>query len=146
MNKKIFIACDHAGFELKKRIISKFQKKLNFIDLGTKSSDSVDYPDYAHLLCQKIRQDNSKFGILICGSGVGMSIVANRYLSVRAALCFDHKMALLAREHNDANVLVLGSRLISFEEAIKSIDIFFSTNFEGGRHQGRLDKFYDVKQ
>ncbi len=144
MIEKIYIASDHAGFELKEKIILNF-KDLNFDNLGTNSSDSVDYPDFAHKLSKKIIDDNSCFGVLICGSGIGMSMVANRYEGVRAGLCLNPEMAMLARKHNNANVLVLGSRLISFEEATKSIEVFLSTNFEGGRHQGRLDKFYNVK-
>tara|TARA_Y100000589_G_scaffold203652_1_gene192161 strand:- start:1963 stop:2400 length:438 start_codon:yes stop_codon:yes gene_type:complete len=144
MKKKIYIASDHAGFELKERIILTF-KELNFDNLGTNSLDSVDYPDFAHGLSKKITEEDTCFGVLICGSGIGMSMVANRHKGVRAALCFNSQMAQLAREHNNANVLVLGSRLISFEEAIKSLKVFLATKFEGGRHQGRLDKFYNVK-
>ena len=141
---KILIASDHAGFFLKNKLINYFKKKFEFIDFGTHSEESVDYPDFAHKLANEISTKNLS-GVLICGSGVGMSMVANRYKNVRAALCFNENMAKLSREHNDANILVLGSRLISFEEATKSIEVFLSTNFEGGRHQGRLDKFYNVK-
>ncbi len=144
--KKVFIACDHAGFELKKSLIKNFTSKYEFFDLGCNSSVSVDYPDFAHELCKKIFQEKSKFGVLICGSGIGMSMVANKYSNIRAALCCNENMARLARLHNNANILVLGSRLISSEEAIKCFNMFFNTNFEGGRHQGRLDKFYNVKQ
>ena len=141
---KILIASDHAGFFLKNKLINYFKKKFEFIDFGTHSEESVDYPDFAHKLANEISTKNLS-GVLICGSGVGMSMVANRYKNVRAALCFNENMAKLSRQHNDANILVLGSRLISFEEATKSIEVFLSTNFEGGRHQGRLDKFYNVK-
>ena len=138
MNKKIFIACDHAGFELKKRIISKFQKKLNFIDLGTKSSDSVDYPDYAHLLCQKIRQDNSKFGILICGSGVGMAIAANRHSHVRAALVERPGQARYARLHNGINVLCLSGNRLSLDDAWPIVKAFLFTDADQDeRHKRR---------
>ena len=142
---KILIASDHAGFHLKEELKKHFTSKHEFIDFGPNSSDSVDYPDYAHILSQKISESKDSFGILICGSGIGMSMVANRYKDVRAALCLNEKMAQLSREHNNANVLVLGSRLISCEEAIKCLIMFSKSNFEGNRHQARLDKFNDVK-
>ena len=142
---KILIASDHAGFHLKEELKKYFTSEHEFIDFGPNSSDSVDYPDYAHILSQKISESKDSFGILICGSGIGMSMVANRYKDVRAALCLNEKMAQLSREHNNANVLVLGSRLISCEEAIKCLIMFFKSKFEGNRHQARLDKFNDVK-
>ena len=142
---KILIASDHAGFHLKEGLKKHFTSEHEFIDFGPNSSDSVDYPDYAHILSQKISESKDSFGILICGSGIGMSMVANRYKDVRAALCLNEKMAQLSREHNNANVLVLGSRLISCEEAIKCLIMFFKSKFEGNRHQARLDKFNDVK-
>ena len=142
---KILIASDHAGFHSKEELKKHFTSEHEFIDFGPNSSDSVDYPDYAHLLSQKISESKDSFGILICGSGIGMSMVANRYKDVRAALCLNEKMAQLSREHNNANVLVLGSRLISCEEAIKCLIMFFKSKFEGNRHQARLDKFNDVK-
>ena len=142
---KILIASDHAGFHLKEELKKHFTSEHEFIDFGPNSSDSVDYPDYAHILSQKISESKNSFGVLICGSGIGMSMVANRYKDVRAALCLNEKMARLSREHNNANVLVLGSRLISCEEAIKCLIMFFNSKFEGNRHQARLDKFNDVK-
>ncbi len=142
---KILIASDHAGFHLKEELKKHFTSEHEFIDFGPNSSDSVDYPDYAHILSQKISESKNSFGVLICGSGIGMSMVANRYKDVRAALCLNEKMAQLSREHNNANVLVLGSRLISCEEAIKCLIMFFKSKFEGNRHQARLDKFNDVK-
>lgn len=142
---KILIASDHAGFHLKEELKKHFTSEHEFIDFGPNSSDSVDYPDYAHILSQKISESKDSFGLLICGSGIGMSMVANRYKDVRAALCLNEKMAQLSREHNNANVLVLGSRLISCEEAIKCLIMFFNSKFEGNRHQARLDKFNDVK-
>ena len=142
---KILIASDHAGFELKEKLKKYFVNDYQFHDFGTHSVDSVDYPDFAHNLSQKISDNKDSFGLLICGSGIGMSMVANRYSSVRAALCLNEKMAKLSREHNDANVLVLGSRLISCEEAIKCFIMFFKSKFEGNRHQARLDKFNNVK-
>ena len=142
---KILIASDHAGFYLKEELKKHFTSEHEFIDFGPNSPNSVDYPDYAHILSQKISESKDCFGILICGSGIGMSMVANRYKDVRAALCLNEKMAQLSREHNNANVLVLGSRLISCEEAIKCLIMFFNSKFEGNRHQARLDKFNDVK-
>ena len=142
---KIFIASDHAGFQLKEDLKKYFKNDYEFYDFGTDSIDSVDYPDFAHNLSQKISDNKNSFGLLICGSGIGMSMVANRYKDVRAALCLNEKMAKLSREHNNANVLVLGSRLISCEEAIKCFIMFFNTEFEGGRHQARLEKFNHVK-
>ena len=143
ITSKIYIASDHAGFEFKEKIKIALSSKILLIDVGTSNQSSVDYPDFAHLICKRICDDTSSFGILICGSGIGMSIVANRYKFIRAALCLDEKMAKLARQHNDANILVLGSRLISWQEAIKCVNIFFSTKFDGGRHQSRLEKVND---
>ncbi len=142
---KISIASDHAGFQLKEDLKKHFKNDYDFNDYGTDSSESVDYPDFAHRLAEQISVKKESFGVLICGSGIGMSMVANRYKYVRAALCLNENMARLSREHNNANVLVLGSRLISWEEAIKCFSMFFKSNFEGNRHQARLDKFNNVK-
>ena len=138
---KVLIASDHAGFKLKKILIEELQGKIKFEDLGPFSENSVDYPDYAKKLSKKIDLKNDLIGVLICGSGIGMSMVANRFKNVRAALCMNNKMSILARQHNNANILVLGSRLISEQEAIKCLLVFLKTNYEGGRHQARLDKF-----
>ena len=138
---KILIASDHAGFKLKKFLIEEFKGEIQFEDLGPFSENSVDYPDYARKLSKKIDSKNDLVGVLICGSGIGMSMVANRFKNVRAALCVNNKMSMLARQHNNANILVLGSRLISEQEAIKCLLVFLKTNYEGGRHQARLDKF-----
>ena len=142
---EILIGADHAGFELKNQIKKYFQKSYDFKDVGTFSEKSVDYPDFANELCKRKIDEKLKFGVLICGSGLGMSMVANRHKNIRAALCLNEEMARLSREHNDANILVLGSRLISYEEAIKCFSMFFKSNFEGNRHQARLDKFNNVK-
>ena len=142
--KKILIACDHAGYELKKKLISYFKDSFDFNDFGTNSSESVDYPEFAHLLANRINE-NFDCGVLICGSGIGMSMVANRYPRVRAALCLNEEMAKLSRQHNNANILVLGSRLISEEKAIKCFNMFFNTKFEGGRHEARLEKFNHIE-
>ena len=142
---EIIIASDHAGFDLKQYLIKYFEKKNKFLDLGPFSDKSVHYPDFAIKVCKIMEKEKNKKGILNCGSGVGMSMVANRFKSIRAALCFNEKMAKLSRQHNDANILVLGSRLISNEEAIKCYLSFFKTKYEGGRHQARLDKFNPVR-
>jgi len=138
---KVLIASDHAGFKLKQILIEELQGEITFEDLGPFSENSVDYPDYAKKLSKKIDLKNDLVGVLICGSGIGMSMVANRFKNVRAALCMNNKMSILARQHNNANILVLGSRLISEQEAIKCLIVFLKTNYEGGRHQARLDKF-----
>ena len=138
---KILIASDHAGYKLKKILIEELEGEIKFEDLGPFSENSVDYPDYAKKLSKKIDLKNDLVGVLICGSGIGMSMVANRFKNVRAALCMNNKMSILARQHNNANILVLGSRLISEQEAIKCLLVFLKTNYEGGRHQARLDKF-----
>jgi len=141
--KKIIIGSDHAGFEMKHTIISNLSD-IKFDDIGTDSDESVDYPDYANKLVKRIQINSYSFGVLICGTGIGMSMSANRTKDIRAALCLNTKMAELARQHNDANILVLGSRLISVSEAIKCLLVFLNTKFEGGRHQGRLNKFNNV--
>ena len=142
--RQILIASDHAGYELKKKLISHFKDSFKFNDIGTNSSESVDYPEFAHLLANKINE-NFDYGVLICGSGIGMSMVANRYPRVRAALCLNEEMAKLSRQHNNANILVLGSRLISEEKAIKCFNMFLNTKFEGGRHEARLEKFNHIE-
>ena len=135
--KKIFIASDHAGYNLKNSIISKIKK---ITDLGPKSSDSVDYPDYAKKLSKKVASNKGSFGILICGSGMGMAIAANKNKNIRAALCYSMKNTKLSRLHNNANIITLGERLIDKNKAISLIKIFLSTKFEGGRHLRRVKK------
>ena len=126
---------------MKKKLVDFFKKEKKILyDIGTSSENSVDYPDYAHKLCEQISIGNYNSGILICGSGIGMSIVAIRYQKIRAALCLNENMVKLCRRHNDANVLVLGSRLISYDEATKCILCFIKTSFEAGRHTNRLNK------
>lgn len=138
----IVIASDHAGFDLKKHLIEIFNKEnIQFSDLGCTSSDeAVDYPDYANILAEKLKNNTECFGILICGSGVGISIAANRHKHIRAALCFDTNIAMLARLHNNANVLCLGARVIDFAYAAEIVKIFLSTKFEGKRHEKRVSK------
>lgn len=144
--EKIIISSDHAGYELKEKIINHdFEDNICIEDLGPFDNESVDYPDYANKLGKKIDSGFCKKGILICGTGIGMSIVANRYENVRAALCLNEKMAKLAIEHNNANVIVLGSRLISFEQAIKCLISFLSSEFKKGRHELRIKKFSNYK-
>ena len=139
--KKIFIASDHAGYKLKQAIIKKFSKNIHLQDLGTNNSKkSVNYPDYAHKLCKKVEKNKLNFGILVCGSGVGMSMSANRHKKIRAALCYSVKNAKLSRLHNDANIITLGSRFISKRLAFNCIKFFLNTNFEGGRHKKRVNK------
>ena len=138
MNKKIYIASDHAGFDLKKEILKRSNE--DYLDLGTNNTDSTDYPEYAFELVQKLKLDNNSLGILICGSGIGMTIAANRDEYIRAGLAFNPEIAKLMRMHNDANVLVLPGRFIDVHEALKCVDNFIETDFEGGRHQKRIDK------
>ena len=139
--KKIIIASDHAGYSLKEYVKVKLsKKKFLFKDIGTKSNDRVDYPVYAHKLSKIIKKNNNTIGILICGSGQGMIMTANKHKNIRAALCYDVKSTKLSRLHNDANIITLGSRLISKKNAIKYINIFLKTKFEGGRHKKRIGK------
>ena len=138
MNEKIFIASDHAGFDLKKQILNIV--KANLIDLGANTEESVDYPDYAKKLVSKIRTTENSKGILICGSGIGMSIAANRDKNIRAGLAFEPEIAKLMREHNDANVLVLPGKFMNIQDVLKCINNFLTANFAGGRHQNRVIK------
>ena len=139
--KKIFISSDHAGYNLKEIIKKKFSKKYIFVDLGTDGSKiSVNYPDYAHKLCKKVGNNSSNIGILVCGSGLGMSMAANRHKKIRAAVCYSIKNTKLSRLHNNANIITLGSRLTKKDTAFKCIEVFISTKFEGGRHKKRVKK------
>ena len=139
--KKLFISSDHAGYNLKEQIKKRFKNKYIFQDLGTDtSSKSVNYPDYAHKLCKKISKSSKNMGILVCGSGMGMSMAANRHKKIRAAVCYSVKNTKLSRLHNNANIITLGSRLTKKNTAFKCIDIFVNTKFEGGRHKIRVKK------
>ena len=139
--KTIYIASDHAGFNLKKAIINKFEKKIIFKDLGSYNAEkSVNYPDYAHKVCLKVVKKKSNIGVLICGSGMGMAMAANKHKKIRAALCYSIKNAKLSRLHNDANVITLGSRLINKITAFNCLNAFLATKFEGGRHKKRVIK------
>lgn len=138
---KILIASDHAGFELKQSLLKSNLSAIEFQDLGPMNSESVDYPDYANKVASLVNQNpNETLGILICGSGQGMCMRANKFPNVRAALCFTENQAELARLHNDANLLCLGSRVTDLQISILIIKKFFSTPFEGGRHQNRVNK------
>ena len=139
--KRVYLASDHAGFVLKQKI-SKFliSKGINILDLGTKNNSSVDYPDFAHMLAKKIKSKDSNIGILVCGSGIGMSMAANRHKNIRAALCHSVKSAKLSRMHNNANVITIGSRLTKKELALKCVKVFLKTPFDGGRHLRRINK------
>ena len=138
--KKIFIASDHAGYKLKNSIFIRLSKKQKIVDLGPNSKDSVDYPDYAKKLSKKVASNNGSFGILVCGSGMGMAIAANKTKNIRAALCYSMKNTKLSRLHNNANIITLGERLINKNKAINLIKTFLSTKFEGGRHLRRVKK------
>ena len=139
--KKIFISSDHAGYNLKEQIKKKFFKKYKLEDLGTNNSKvSVNYPDYAHKLCRKVSKSSKNIGILVCGSGMGMSMAANRHKNIRAAVCYSIKNTKLSRLHNNANIITLGSRLTKKNTAFKCIEVFINTKFEGGRHNKRIKK------
>ena len=139
--KKIFISSDHAGFNLKEQIKKNFSKKYKFQDLGANNSKiSVNYPDYAHKLCKKMINSSSNMGILVCGSGMGMSMAANKHKKIRAAVCYSVKNTKLSRLHNNANIITLGSRLTKKNTAFKCIEVFINTKFEGGRHKKRVRK------
>ena len=139
--KKIFISSDHAGYKLKESIRYYLdKKKITYTDLGPNNDDRVDYPDYAHKVAKKVKTNKNHVGILVCGSGMGMNIAANRHKNIRAAQCFNLKSTKLSRLHNDANIITLGSRLLSKNNALKFVNIFLSTKFEGGRHLKRIKK------
>lgn len=138
---KIAIGGDHAGFEYKGRLIEYLESEGHVVqDFGPNSDDSVDYPDHVHPLTESVLDGSNEYGILICGSGNGVAITANKRSGIRAGLCWNTEVAELIRLHNDANVLCLPARFVSFDEALEMVKTFFSTNFEGGRHQRRVDK------
>jgi len=136
---RIALASDHAGYKLKQELLS-YLSNFEVIDFGTDSPQSMDYPDIGFAAAEAVAKGECERGILICGSGIGMSIVANKVNGIRAALCTSETIARLSRQHNDANILVLPGRFISFEEAKKIVDTWITTKFDGGRHQRRLDK------
>ena len=138
--KKIAIACDHAGFEYKEIIKKHLEGKFEVEDFGTYSPDSVDYPDFVHPAALSIEQGRNELGILICGSGQGVAITANKHQQIRCALCWMPELAALARQHNNANMIALPARYIASQLAIDIVDKFLNTPFEGGRHQNRVEK------
>ena len=140
MTNNIVIASDHAGFALKEKIKEYFNTQYNFTDLGTNSEDSVDYPDFAAKMAEFMLKNPNYRGILLCGSGIGISIAANRHKHIRAALCHNETTAELSRLHNDANILVMGARIVNETEAFSITDRFLGTEFAAGRHQLRVTK------
>ena len=139
--KKIYISSDHAGFKLKETIKDFLSNKnISFEDLGPNNDSRVDYPDYAHKVARKVKLNKRNIGILVCGSGTGMNIAANKHKNIRAAQCFNIKSTKLSRLHNDANIITLGSRLITKKNALKFVSVFLNTNFDGGRHLKRVRK------
>jgi len=135
----LYIGSDHAGYQHKKTIIKYLKsKKIKVIDMGPETEESVDYPEYAHKVCKKIKEKNK--GVLICGSGNGISMAANKHKNIRAAICWNKKIAELARKHNDANILSIPARFINEKETIEILNVFLKTEFEGGRHQRRINK------
>lgn len=142
---KIAIAGDHAGYEMKEAVKKALDRRYEWLDLGTHSAESVDYPDFGFAMAEAIKQGRAEKGILICGTGIGISIAANRHSCVRAAVCTSATEARLTRAHNDANVLALGARIVGIEVALDCIDAFMNTAFEGGRHERRIIKLSEVK-
>lgn len=138
--KKIAIACDHAGFDYKELIKNHLKDQYEIQDFGTFSADSVDYPDFVHPAASSVEDGSNELGILICGSGQGVAITANKHQEIRCALCWETELAALARQHNNANMVAIPSRFISGELAIAIVQTFLTTDFEGGRHQNRVNK------
>lgn len=145
MSYKIAIAADHGGYELKEKIkIHLKERQIDFNDFGTYSTTSVNYPDYAHLVCEAVTGGEFSLGILVCGTGIGMSIAANKHKGIRAACCADTYSARLTRQHNDANILCLGGRVIGDALAQDIVDQFLDHSFEGGRHTDRIRMYMDI--
>jgi ribose 5-phosphate isomerase B len=142
MPETVAVAADHAGYDLKTALIPQLRELgLEVLDLGTHGRDSVDYPDFADAVAAALKDGRARRGLLVCGSGIGISMAANRHRHVRAALCHDALTARLSRQHNDANVLVLGGRLIGLDTAKDCVEVFFKTAHDGGRHARRIAKF-----
>ena len=145
-NKKITVGCDHAGFGLKKIVVAHLEERgFEVLDVGTHTTDSCDYPQIAHALCQNIQNGVTELGILICGTGIGMSMAANKHKGIRAACCSDIFSAKYTRLHNDANVLCLGARVVGIGLADELADIFVKTEFEGGKHARRVGLISDIE-
>jgi ribose 5-phosphate isomerase B len=137
---KIYIGSDHAGVDLKELVKQHFANQFEFVDAGTFTNESVDYPDFAHQVAENVLKDEQGRGILICGTGNGIAITANKHAGIRAALCWSPEIAALAKQHNNANIIVLPARFISPQLAMDTLDAYFKAEFEGGRHQRRIDK------
>ncbi|ATB38047.1 ribose 5-phosphate isomerase B [Cystobacter fuscus] len=143
---KVIIASDHAGLELRRELVKALQElRVEVDDVGPTSAESVDYPDYARLVCRAVTEASATRGVLVCGTGMGMAIMANKLPGIRAALCTDEFVARMARAHNDANVLCLGQRVVGAGLARSILEAFLATPFEGGRHQRRLDKIREAE-
>ena len=138
---KISIGNDHAGPEYKKAIVTFLESNgFEIINYGTDTFDSVDYPDFGHKVAVDVENETSKFGIVICGSGNGINMTVNKYAKIRAALCWNKEIAMLARQHNNANIISIPARFTSIEQAVEMVAVFLTTEFEGGRHEKRVDK------
>lgn len=145
MSMKIAFGSDHAGFELKEVLINYCKtKNYSVLDKGCYSTERADYPDFGHEVALAVLDKESNFGVLMCGSGNGINMSANKHKGIRAALCWNSEIAKLARQHNDANILVLPARYISTEEAVNCLDVFMDEKFEGGRHQSRIEKIDSI--
>jgi ribose 5-phosphate isomerase B len=144
---KIAIGSDHAGYELKEKIAEHLKKHgVRIEDYGTNGNNSVDYPDFAVAVAEAVSKGNMDRGILICGTGIGMSIAANKFPHVRAALCYDVYSAEMSRKHNNANILVLAGRVLDSEVALRMVDAWLKAEFEGGRHKNRIDKIGEIEK
>ena len=145
-NMKVVIGCDHGGFELKEVLSAHLKDKgFDIVDVGTYDTNSVDYPDIAKKACEEVTSGRCEWGVLICGTGIGISIAANRYHGIRAALLYDDFVAEMAKKHNNANVIVFGGRTMKTQDVIRRIDIFNQNEFEGGRHIRRIEKIEEGK-
>ena len=143
----ITIGCDHAAYELKRKVIAHLQDRgVEVIDVGTHSTESCNYPDFAHAVCKNVQDGVTELGILICGTGIGMSMAANKHKGIRAAACSDTFSARLTRLHNDANVLCFGERVVGMGLALDLVDNFIDTDFEGGKHKIRVDMITAIEQ
>lgn len=141
MSQLIPIGCDHAGFEMKQEIIKHLTAKgYEMEDFGCYSTESIDYPDFGHAVATKVEETDGMLGIIICGSGNGINMTANKHAGIRSALCWKVELASLARQHNNANIIALPARFVSVDEAIEMVDVFLNTEFEGGRHANRVNK------
>lgn len=140
MKQKIAIGNDHAGTDLKNFLINEFQSEFEFMNMGTDGSDSVDYPDYAKLVAEEVQKEEVLFGILICGSANGVCMAANKYESIRAGLAWNAEVAQLIKQHNNANIICIPARFVSNEEAKNILSSYITSEFEGGRHQNRINK------